>query len=211
MGASRHAGRREAPEDLVRAARAGDTGAFGRLVRRFEGALFQYLRLRTRSPADAEEIAQRSFVRAWERLDAYDERWRFSTWLYTLARHEAASFHRHEARQAVPDGAPDPVDPRSDDGRGRAVETDAHGRGRLWALASRLLTHEQFDALWLRYAEDLPSHEVARVLGRPDTNVRVLLHRARRRLEKHLRTRSGGPEAVGRDAWPSPRPLARRA
>ena len=56
----------------------------------------------------------------------------------------------------------------------------------LWDLAARVLSEEQRDALWLRYAEDLPPLEIARVLDRRPSTVRVLLFRARARLAEHL-------------------------
>jgi DNA-directed RNA polymerase specialized sigma24 family protein len=53
-------------------ARDGCKTSFGALVRRYERGLFDFLRLRSRSIEDAEELVQESFLRAWEKLDLYD-------------------------------------------------------------------------------------------------------------------------------------------
>ena len=148
--------------------------------------LFQFLRLRTRSAADAEEVAHESFVRAWKNLERYDDRWRFSTWLYTIARREAASFYRQARRHAGQHGsghASSPrVDPAPEPVQALAAE---ESRGQLWDLARQVLSTDQFDALWLRYAEDLSPQEIARTLDRDPSAVRVMLFRARKLLARH--------------------------
>src|SRR5260221_35626 len=92
-------------EDLVRRARTGSSAAFGELVARYESALFNFLLRRTSSAEDAEEIAQDAFVRAWQKIDSYDARWKFSTWLFTLARRLAATRMRSTAPSTQGDHA----------------------------------------------------------------------------------------------------------
>ncbi|MEE8146382.1 MAG: sigma-70 family RNA polymerase sigma factor, partial [Longimicrobiales bacterium] len=70
---------------LVSRAQTGSLSSFAELVARFEGRLFNFLLRRTRCVADAEDLAQDTFVRAWQRIRRYDPRWRFSTWLFTIA------------------------------------------------------------------------------------------------------------------------------
>ncbi len=167
----------------MRATRAGAPGSFASLVGRFQKPLYQYLRLRTRSAGDAEELVHETFVRAWRHLDRYDDRWRVSTWLYTIARRQTASFYRRRADAPSSDELPVAFDPRPDPASALCAAED---RGELWDLARRLLASESFDALWLRYAEDLAPREIGRVLDRDAASVRVLLHRARRTLAEHL-------------------------
>ena len=76
---------------LARRAASGQSDAFGELVRRYEAPLFRFLLLRCSSREDAEELCQESFLRAWSRIDMYDPRRRFSTWLFTLAHRLAVS------------------------------------------------------------------------------------------------------------------------
>src|SRR5690606_1740286 len=52
-------------------------------------------------------------------------------------------------------------------------------RERLWAVARRTLSDDQFTALWLFYADDLDAKQIAAVLGKSWINVKVMLHRAR--------------------------------
>ena len=181
----------ETAEDLARRAREGSRDAFAALVDRFQGPLFRLLLARVRSRDEAEDLCQDAFLRAWQNLDRYDARYRFSTWLFTIAQRLATS----RARKRRPElGAEvDGFAPAGDD-PARTSEL-ADERESLWALAERHLTDDQRTALWLRYAEDLPYDELARVLDRPVSTVRVQLFRARRVLERKLAER----EAV-RDA-----------
>jgi len=171
-------------EGLAREARRGSKAAFGRLAERLQEPLYNFLFLRTRNAADAEELAQEAFLRAWLRIATYDERWRFSTWLFAVARNLAVSHHRSAGARPAPaasleDLGTGDVDPARDLARSEL-------RRGLWDLAARVLSEEQRDALWLRYAEDLPPLEIARILGRRPSTIRVLLFRARGRLAEHL-------------------------
>ena len=170
-------------EELARRARGGGVESFGELVTRFERPLHAFLRLRTAAPEDAEELAQDTFLRAWEKLDRFDPRYRFSTWLFTLARRLAATRYRRRrptlASEETLAGLGHERDPATILG-----ESDA--RENLWRVAERVLPGEQVDALWMRYAEDFSAAEIGAVLGRPEATVRVHLFRARKTLARHL-------------------------
>jgi RNA polymerase sigma-70 factor (ECF subfamily) len=170
-------------EDLVRQARTGSAAAFGRLVARYESPLYNFLLARVRSAEDAEDIAQEAFVRAWQRIDTYDPRWRFSTWLFSLARNLAAT--RQRLSRATPEGddALARVGVHADPARQLA---DTEERESIWATAARVLDEDQRSALWLRYADGLAVQEVAEILGRSSVSVRVMLHRARAKLARHF-------------------------
>ena len=58
----------------------------------------------------------------------------------------------------------------------------------LWQRARQLLPDGQFQALWLRYIEDMDIEQIARVLGKTQTHVKVLLFRARHKLAAELET-----------------------
>jgi RNA polymerase sigma-70 factor (ECF subfamily) len=177
--------------ELVARARGGCGRSFGDLVRRFEVPLYNFLLVRTRSASDAEELAQETFLRAWQRIERYDERWSFATWLFTLGKNLAVS--RYRARAARPDTSGDDrglhgLESSSDPARA-ASERDE--RENLWRTADSLLGTEPRSALWLRYGEDLEIAEIARVLGKRAVSVRVLLFRARERLARHVREQGG--------------------
>lgn len=174
-------------EELALAARGGSVAAFEALVERFQEPLFNFLRVRTGNEPDAEELTQEAFLRAWQHLDRYDPRWRFSTWLYTLGKRLAVGRFRAAGRRPRSGGDEPPETASSDPDPAEAAIRDEE-RSNLWSAASSVLRADQRSALWLRYAEGLSIQETARILGKREVTVRVLLFRARSHLAKHLGT-----------------------
>src|SRR6185295_16913226 len=111
-------------EALALEAQAGSVQAFEALVARFEAPLLRFLFLRTRDAAAAEDLTQEAFLRAWKNLARYDPRWRFSTWLYTVAERLCISARRSrgkdpamsvlEPEQIGARGTPDPAQAAAD-------------------------------------------------------------------------------------------------
>ncbi len=177
-------------EELARRAQAGSGEAYAALVERFAAPLQAFMRVLCNDPGEAEELAQESLVRAWQRLDRYDPQRRFATWLFTLAKRIAISRWRRAGARAESSLTPDLGAPENT--RGCTASDPANiaaGRdeeANLWSVAARVLTADQRSALWLLYVEELPTEEVARVLGKRPSSVRVLVFRARSRLAAEL-------------------------
>ncbi len=168
---------------LVRRAQRGDRSAMEELARRWRPRLVHLLRCRTACLADAEDIAQQSLVRVFQRIDQHDGRRPFSVWVYRIAVRAAADFHRKRRPEPGLDGG-SLSDPRSTDPQEAAAKEEL--RENLWSIARRAVSDDQYTALWLRYAEEMSILEVAVVLGRTRISTRVLLHRARRCLAPHV-------------------------
>lgn len=192
-------------EELATLAQGGVRAAFGELVERFEGRLVAFLRRRTRSPQTAEELAQETFLRAWQSLARYRDQYRFSTWLFTIANRLAVDHYRLAVRQRGTSVGEREAAPTHD--RPQRFEEF----GRTWAVAERVLSEEQSAALWLRYGADLGIPDIARVLGRTNVGVRVLLFRARERLAKELAASGDDADRIeGSDSDSSARPATSR-
>jgi RNA polymerase sigma-70 factor, ECF subfamily len=182
-GKPRRPQRLESDEKLVSLALAGSDSAFGELVERYQGRLLRFLVARSSCREDAEDALQDAFVNAFRYLESFDRRWRFSTWLYRIAGRTATrvAARRRDTGDAGRDHAADPLE----------ACIAASRRENLWLTAKRQLSAEAFDAMWLRYAEDMPVSEVARAMARPETWTKVVLLRARRRLAKAMRAQAG--------------------
>lgn len=167
-------------QELIAAAKDGSHAAFAALVERYQDGLYRFLRLRCASVGDTEDALQDTFVGAWRYLASYDARWRFSTWLYRIAVRQAA--RRPAACERL---AQDPADPGADP-LADCIEDD--GRRNVWLTAREKLTADGHTVLWLHYAEDMAVKDVARVMGRSVSWVKVNLYRARRRLARELET-----------------------
>ncbi len=183
-------------ETLARRALAGDRSAFEILVERHQDRVYGLARRLTHSSSDAEEVLQETFMNAYRRLGAFRGEARFSTWLYRIATNSARMLRRGQRRRPV-----EPLDaylPRFD-GQGRHARDVDHARA---ADADELLdrrrlarhAREALERLPERYRvpfvlrdlEEMPTAEVASILGVSSDLVRQRVHRARLMLRGYL-------------------------
>lgn len=174
-------------KDLARDAQAGSLRAFTRLVESHERRVFAFLARRTRSSADAEEMTQETFLRAWKSLPRYDPNRPFATWLFTIAARIATDALRH---QIVAREQPLPDDPRE---QGADRDADRRLGNEAWIAAGEVLNERQHVAIWLRYVENMQPADIAQVLGVTGPTARIILHRARRAIAKSLAERGLTP------------------
>ena len=171
--------------DLVRAAAGGCRESFAALARAYQVPLLRFLRQRLGATEDAEDVFQETMLAVHRNLDRYDDRWAFSTWVFTIARRQAVSFQRRpRLRLAGGDGSLDHVAARASDPAGTVARDD--DAQNLWTVARRALSADQFDIVWMHYAEQLSLDDVAKVVDKSSLSVRVALHRARQKLKREL-------------------------
>lgn len=171
------------PEELAVRAQEGSFVCFSELVARFELRLYNFLLRRVGTAADAEDLTQETFIRAWKNIQRYKPRWRFSTWLFTIGSRLASSHLRSVARTRA--GVLYEAEARRTPDPSNSMHLSEQ-RGRLWTLAERTLSRDQHTALWLRYVDGLSIQEIAVILGKSQVGIRVSLFRARETLAKHL-------------------------
>jgi RNA polymerase sigma-70 factor (ECF subfamily) len=176
-------------EELARQTQAGSLAAFEELVYRYEGRIYGFVANSCRNPVDAREVAQDTFVRAFQAIAQFDCARGFGPWLFAIARRKCIDQHR-----AAPRAAEEPMPETQDDNDPAELMARREDGQSLWGLARRRLPEAQFQALWLRYAEDMSVAGVAQVLRKTQTHVKVLLFRARRVLSRELKAgHSFGP------------------
>ena len=166
--------------ELIDRAREGSVDAFEQLVLHYQDRLYRFLMVRANSRADAEDVLQDTFVAVFKYLPSYRPKYRFSTWLFTIA-------VRQLGRQRQSPGTADSLDSiacghAGPEQFGILIEQQRS----TWQTARSCLGDAQFSALWLFYVEDMPLAEISKVMKRPVSWVKVNLMRARRRLSKEL-------------------------
>lgn len=186
--ASAFVGERDA--SLLEQARAGDRSAFGELVRRHQARIFRVAAHMVKSAAIAEEIAQETFVRAYNAMGSFDSRSEPYTWLYRIA----VNLALNELRSRKTRGIPSDVD----DVRLSAVLTstdDPHAasqrKSTYHALCEAMdsLSEALRTTLILVCIDGLPHDAVAQILGIPEGTVAWRVHEARKKLRAHLEAR----------------------
>ncbi|MCR4374361.1 MAG: sigma-70 family RNA polymerase sigma factor [Acidobacteria bacterium] len=180
----------DADLELVGKARDGDMEAFEALVQRHQHRLVHFARLMVSNPADAEDVAQETLLRAYRALGQFRGQSAFRTWLYQIATnvartHLAKRRDRHEVQE--PEGAEGTT---GDPGRERASGED---------VEQRVIAHDQLrraladlpgdwrEAVVLRDIEGLDYKEIAALLGIPMGTVESRIFRGRQRLKATLK------------------------
>lgn len=190
-------------EQLASRAQTGCVESFSELVRRFQVPLKHYLRRTVACDADADDLTQETFLRAFRKLGYYRPDWAFSTWLFTLA--HRVGLNQRRRRPAVLSAELGPLS-SSEPSPGEAALRRESREG-LWDLAAEVLPAEQFTALWLFYVEDKPVREIARVVGRSESAVKTGLFRARKKLLPHVQEETAESRSAARPGGPS-RPIS---
>jgi RNA polymerase sigma-70 factor (ECF subfamily) len=184
-------------ETLVSRAAAGDQAAFEELVRRHQERVYRLACRLTGDDADAADVLQETFLQVFRHLGEFRGEARFTTWLFRVVTNAALMRRRTRARR--PADSLEVYMPRFD-AEGRHAATPAQlqvtsqveellDRKRLAARARSGLARlpdAYRDAFVLRDLEELPTAEVASVLGIAPATVRQRVHRARLLLRGYL-------------------------
>ena len=177
----------EATDEVLAAqAAAGSRAAFEELVARYSGRLFHFMAPRSANREDLEDIVQETFLKAYRNIGRYDARWKFATWLYTMAVRLAIDRHRAAGTGSVSLGAVDPECPAPGPQETLARREEVQRQQNIWNVAGTL-GPSAYEALWLRYVEEMPVKDIARAMGKTRLGVRALLHRSRTRLAEKLK------------------------
>ena len=185
--------------DLLARARQGDTSAFGALVRRYQRRVYAAALHLTGNHADADDVAQEAFVRAFRGLATFDGRSDFFTWLYRItintALNRLRSTRRTDALQAAgavesaqvggrPEGLGAPrLAPDEQAALGREV------REVLTAMAQ--LSPTLRVTLVMATIEAMSHKQIASILGVPEGTVAWRVNEARRLLRARLAASRG--------------------
>jgi RNA polymerase sigma-70 factor (ECF subfamily) len=179
----------DAPRDaqLVEAALAGDSAAFGTLVTRYQDRLFNTLLRVVGSHEDAADAVQDAFVQAYTKLESFRGASKFYTWLYRIAMNVALSRQRRRRPTASLDHAKETVGDEPADAA-EAPEDAVLSQERIAHVQAALsdLGDEHRTILVLREIEGCAYEEIAEILDLPVGTVRSRIFRARGQLKEKL-------------------------
>lgn len=182
----------------IRRAKRGDRDAMAELITAHRPGLHRYLIRLTSRPDVAEDLCQDAFVRVLRHLDRFDERFRFSTWVFTIARRLWIN-HLEKKRPLADTELLRTV--VSSEGAVEIVEQEETRRMLAGLLEAALgdLQPRQLEVVDLFYRRELPVAEIARRLSLPVGTVKSHLFRGRSRMAKAVRSRfknDARPDAI---------------
>jgi RNA polymerase sigma-70 factor (ECF subfamily) len=176
--------REQQDTELAGLALQGDAEAFGVLYERHLPAIYRYVYFRVGSEAEAEDIAEETFVRAWEALPRYRLRkYPFTAWLYRIAHNLVVDYHRKHKPVDLPDG-----EWFNHAGRTASIEEIVGNRISLTKLVRVVgkLNEDEQQVIVLRFIEGLSHSEIAKILNKSEGASRVIQHRALASLKSLL-------------------------
>lgn len=177
-------------DDVAQRAKAGDTSAFETLVRRHQRVVYGLCIRLLRSEADASEVAQESFLRAYQNLHRYDLGRPFEVWLLAIARNLSLDVLRRRSKFTSDDidnhiAVLPALDGNAEE---RAIVRQTHGS---LEGALELLPVGDREVLSLYYVQRRSTQEIATILGVARGTIMAKLFRAREKLRLKLKEVEG--------------------
>jgi RNA polymerase sigma-70 factor (ECF subfamily) len=179
--------------EMIAATLAGDIQLYHELIRPYERSVYVMALSYMKNEADAEDVAQETFVRAFRKLSSFRAASKFSTWLMSIAINEARTRLRRQTLIRM-----EPLDQLPDEDRGispallrdwREIPSEVLEREEIRNLIQRAveeLPDTYREVFLLRDVEELTVSETAETLNISVPSVKVRLHRARMMLQKLL-------------------------
>ena len=167
--------------DLIQRARRGEAEAFGELVTRYQTGVFNVCYRILYERAEAEDMAQESFIRAHERLDTFDDRRPFGPWIRRVAANVCLNQLASQSLTAELDEERD-ADASQ---RPEAVQEDRERSEQIRRVLASLPAHYRV-VIELRHYQEMSYAEIAAELNVPLSDVKSHLFRARKLLAEKL-------------------------
>lgn len=198
---------RDEERRLIRLASAGDRDASAAFIREYQPSLRAYLLRLSGRPEIAEDIAQEAFVRVLTNLHRFDDRYRFSTWLFTIAKRLYVNARQKHAPLFNTEAVA--YERSSGTGPGARVasnEVSTHVRDALQE-ALMALGEDQREIVVLFHQLDWPITLIAQHMGMPEGTIKSHLHRSRKKLRTLLVEHARHGSRV-QEAWTDHAPRA---
>jgi RNA polymerase sigma-70 factor, ECF subfamily len=170
----------DADDDLVLQCQNGNAAAFEMLVRKHQQMVHALTFRMTGSVADAEDLAQEAFIRAYEQIGSFRSQAKFSTWLYSIAVHACLNWRRDEARRFRAE-ANCAGEAFAEQNESAPNEMAQQAQAALMKLPAR-----QRAAIVLTLYDGMSHAEAAKVLHCSETTVSWRVFAARRKLKRWL-------------------------
>jgi RNA polymerase sigma-70 factor, ECF subfamily len=189
-------------EQIVERVKAGDTALYELIMRRYNQRLYRVARAILHDDAEAEDVMQDAYVRAYQYLPQFAGRGLFSTWLTRIAVHEALGRLRLRNRNQQLENIEQDGEPYMDVVEASLDPEQSASKAELGQLLEEAVLGlpEQFrTVVMLRDIEEMSTSETAVALDLTEENVKVRLHRGHAMMRGWLFARVG---TSGKNAFP---------
>ncbi|MFD2099508.1 RNA polymerase sigma factor [Flagellimonas iocasae] len=176
-------------KENIQKAKQGNQIAFSTLLDTFWNDVYGFQLMRTKNENDAEDITIRTFSRAFDKIDTYDETYEFKTWLITISKNLHVDLIRKRKRSLL-----DEMESKGDEVKKVLDETPSvedqliieQNLANLLQDIKKLKPHYQ-KVINLRYFNELSYADIAKELNEPVNNIKVKLLRAKKLLAEIIK------------------------
>ena len=166
-------------EQIVAKVLAGNKHLFGEIVTRYQNKLLRYIRYLTNNSNDSEDIAQETFIKVYRNLNGFNQRLKFSSWVFRIAHNEAINFIKKRSLILI---APDEF---------YKVENHLFANNQKSSLITEITVKQLLKTLPMKYREPLELYyieersysEISDILRMPIGTVGVRIKRAKALLK----------------------------
>ncbi|NLM12032.1 MAG: RNA polymerase sigma factor [Clostridiaceae bacterium] len=176
----------------IKRIRDGDIEAFEELIDKYKNKLFSFLVKMTCSRQDSEEILQEVFIRVFNNINKYDDRWMFSTWIYRIAINTYKSYMKKTKRlKTVPiDDVVINKGMTGEENPEKIYERNERQQEIITLINS--LKDKQRVPLILKYVKDFSYAEISDILGISEEAAKMRVLRAKKNIcEKYMERHRG--------------------
>ena len=184
----------EKEKKLVEKARDGDSHAFGALYDQYSAQIYRFIIVKVSTRQEAEDLTHEVFLSAWKNLPGFEiQKFPFSSWLYRIARNRVIDHYRTQKKHYNVDDIVGGLE--EEFLRVSAVQSkDLNLRLDMEQVFSALdeLTDDQREVIEMRFIQDLSPKEIAEIIKKKEGTIRILQHRATKKLQKVLEEKNNG-------------------
>ena len=156
----------------------GNTAMFAHLIDRYGKMSFAVAYRIIKDPEDSQDIVQESFIAAFENLNTFKGESKFSTWLYRIVTNKALA---HKNKKKYFDEVEDQGQLEND----YEEDVDIRNEKLVKDALSKLNDKERF-VIDMFYYQDQSIKEISLITQSSEVNVKVILHRARKKMNEHI-------------------------
>jgi len=180
---------------IIKESRQGNSASFGKLYDEYHVPIYRFIYLKVSQKEEAEDLTHQVFLSAWQSIHRYKiTNLPFSSWLYRIARNKVIDYYRTAkdnlsletlSQHFSHSDSPAHLTPTL---TSNSIETDVSNSLIIDNIKSALanLNPEQQDVLVMRFVEDMPIKEVAKVINKSEGAIKLIQHRAVNKLKTIL-------------------------
>ena len=172
-------------DKLVKKAKKGETEAFGKLYDKHFSSIYRFVFLQIRHKSDAEDITQQVFLSAWQSVGRYRTRKNipFSSWLYKIAKNAVIDHHRTKKEYIDIEMVAEKAFADTPE-LGKAIDDSSI----FYIVKQSLnqLNNDEQGVLIMKFINELSNKEVGQILNKSEGAIRVIQHRALKKLKQHF-------------------------